>query len=200
VSGSKQNESGVDGLVALVHELRQALAAEVEERRRLDAEVRRLSLTDELTGVANRRGFLILAEQARNVVRRSRDASLLLFVDLDGLRLVNDVLGLDHGDELIRDTAAVLADAFRGCDVVGRWGGDEFVAFLPGSADAGPVRHRLEERIERCNRHRTGEPLRVSVGTVTVAATDSRPLVQLLAEADSAMYAEKRQRALASAR
>lgn len=83
--------------------------------------------------------------------------------------------------------------------MVGRWGGDEFVAFLPGSADAGRVRHRLEERVERDNRHRTGAPLRISVGTVAVIPTDGRPLVQLLAEADAAMYADKRRRAMLSA-
>jgi diguanylate cyclase (GGDEF)-like protein len=180
------------GFVTVVQELSVALLQAQEE-------LRRLSLTDELTGIANRRGFLILAEQARNLVRRRREPSLLLFVDVDGLERVNDELGRDRGDAIIRDTAALLADAFRGCDVVGRWGGDEFVAFLPGSTDAGRVRHRLEERVERSNRHRDGEPLQVSVGTVAVAPTDGRPLVQLLAEADAAMYADKRRRAMASA-
>jgi diguanylate cyclase (GGDEF)-like protein len=180
------------GLVTVVQELSLALLQAQEE-------LHRLSLTDELTGIANRRGFLLLAEQARNLVRRRRETSLLLIVDVDGLKQVNDELGHEHGDQLIKETAALLADAFRGCDVVGRWGGDEFVAFLPGSADAGRVRHRLEERVERDNRHRTGAPLRISVGTVAVIPTDGRPLVQLLAEADAAMYADKRRRAMLSA-
>ncbi|MGH8991533.1 MAG: GGDEF domain-containing protein [Acidimicrobiia bacterium] len=169
--------------------LTQQLSQRIAE---LEEEVRRLSLSDELTGISNRRGFLVRAEQARLLVRRRREPSVVLFVDIDGLGRINDGIGREYGDQFLREAADVLTNAFRECDVVARWGGDEFVAFLPGAINAAPARRRLEERIDRTNRHRPARPLRISIGSAAMTPADTRPFVEVIAEAATAMNAERR--------
>lgn len=161
-------------------ELEQQVAELTAEVARLTAEVRALSLTDEVTGAASRRGFLARAEQARLLVRRRKEPSVLLVVDVD-----------DPGDDLLREAATVLINAFRECDVVGRWDLDQFAVFLAGAINAAPALRRLEERIDRTNLHRTGRPLRISVGAATVTAADAHPLDEVLGEAVAALQAEQ---------
>ena len=162
--------------------------AELERRRDAEETVRRLSLTDELTGLANRRGFLAQVEQARQI---NDGAGVLLFADLDGLKQVNDQLGHGTGDHLIRQAGTVLAGTFRPHDIVARWGGDEFVAFLPEATDPDDIRRRLGQRVDKANRSRTGPPLRLSCGFILLPADDTRPLEELIHQADQAMYAAK---------
>jgi diguanylate cyclase (GGDEF)-like protein len=169
-----------------------ALTAEVERRRRAEEEVRELLLTDELTGVASRRGFLLRAEQLRRLMRRRRAPSLLVFADIDDLKRLNDTFGHDAGDRLIREAAGLLVGAFRDGDVVGRLGGDEFVAFLPDLDDATEVAQRVAGAVLAFNAHRLTGPLSLSVGAVVVDPDERRPLADLLTEADAAMYRAKR--------
>ena len=96
------------------------------ELRSLSVEMEQLALTDELTGLRNRRGFLVLADQALRMARRTRARCALVFMDLDGLKRVNDTRGHAAGDTLIADAAKVLDHVFRESDVVARVGGDEF--------------------------------------------------------------------------
>ncbi|MGH9040975.1 MAG: GGDEF domain-containing protein [Acidimicrobiia bacterium] len=183
-----------------VGELEHQVAELRDEVARLTAEVRELSLTDELTGASSRRGFLVRAEQARLLVRRRKEQSVLLVVGVDGLNGVDDGLGHDHGDDLRREAAMVLSNAFRECDVVGRWDGDDFVTFLGGAINADPARRRLEERVDRSNLHRTGRALRISIGAATVTAADTRPLTEILSEAFAALHAEQLARGVPSTR
>jgi len=88
-----------------------------------------LSLTDELTGLRNRRGFFLFAEQARSLAVRAGKQSDILFAELDGLKDVNDRHGREAGDALLRNFAGVLAETFRESDVMARVGGDEFCVF-----------------------------------------------------------------------
>lgn len=153
-------------------------------------EARRLALTDELTGLANRRGFLVRAEQARAMITRRGENGLIVFADVDGLAAVNESEGPEAGDQLLRTAAAVMADALRDMDVVGRWDGDEFVAFLPSAFDAESIRDRLTGAVER-----TGvSGLSLSIGTYRVPAEDPRPFEDLVALAHSAMQHERRLR------
>ena len=91
--------------------------------------LREASVTDELTGLLNRRGFMLLADQQLKLATRERRRSILLFIDLNGMKTINDNLGHDVGDKALKDTAALLKRVFRSTDVIGRLGGDEFVVF-----------------------------------------------------------------------
>lgn len=167
------------------------LRKEVADRARAEEEVRRLSLTDELTGVLNRRGLLVHIGRARKLPQRRGVPCVLLFADLDGLKRVNDDFGHTAGDRLIKRAARALEAALRDVDVVGRWGGDEFVAFLPDAGDADSAVERIRDRVAVLNRGRV-VPLQLTVGAVVVDPGDTRPVEQLVAESDEAMYLRKR--------
>lgn len=174
--------------------------AEVAMREREDALRRNtyllasLSLVDELTQLKNRRGFFELAEQALKVARRERHTLGLFFVDLDGLKKINDTLGHLAGDQALRDTAAVLQRTFRESDIIARFGGDEFIALAHVSRDSTALRDRLREQLATLN-NQNERPyhLEVSIGTALADAMDET-LEALIARADAAMYEEKRRR------
>jgi diguanylate cyclase (GGDEF)-like protein len=168
----------------------QERTAELEQA---NEEIRQLSLTDELTGLHNRRGFSLLASQLLRTSRRSGQTTWLMFVDLDGLKQVNDSLGHEAGDRLICAAARTLRDTFREQDVIGRIGGDEFAVFGVGEhADLG-ARERLRIGIDRYNAYRgAGPQLSVSCGLAESQAEIS--LDALMSQADRAMYTMKRER------
>ncbi len=165
-----------------------------ESLRNLTGQLQQLALTDELTGVRNRRGFLLLADHAWRLARRARVRCLLMFIDVDGLKYVNDTQGHRAGDELLADAARVLTEVFRETDVIGRVGGDEFaiLELVDGveASDAGS--NRLRARIEEFNR-RGGKPfkLAMSFGIEELPPTGELSLEMLLARADSTMYERK---------
>ncbi|MBE9001745.1 MULTISPECIES: diguanylate cyclase [unclassified Nostoc] len=180
-------------------EQNQRLEHEIQERLKAEAEVRQLSLTDELTGLYNRRGFFWLANHQFKIARRTEIFCCLLFVDLDGLKQINDSLGHEIGDRAIVDTAQLLKQSFRESDVIARIGGDEFVIFVPvcspGNTDE--FRPRLQENIERFNQeHNYSYQLSISVGATQCALNENVSLEQLLEEADKLMYEHKRAKRL----
>lgn len=179
----------------------QRLAQEIEERLRVEAEIRQLSLTDELTGLYNRRGFFLLAEQQLKTAQRAHIPYCLLLADLDGLKQINDSLGHSVGDKLLADAARILTQTFRDTDIVARIGGDEFVVLIPACLDnSHEFWSRLQTNIEhfnqQCASHRSAEnyayQLSMSVGVQFWAATDEISLEDLLAQADKLMYEHKR--------
>jgi diguanylate cyclase (GGDEF)-like protein len=166
--------------------------------RSFSVEMEQLALTDELTGLRNRRGFLVLADQALRMARRTRAKCALVYIDLDGLKGVNDTRGHAAGDALIADAAKVLGRVFRESDVVGRVGGDEFAVFalLDEHDGATAVGGRLQAEIDRFNAQ-VVPTLRVSmsIGIEELASSADTPLDVLLSRADRAMYERKRNRA-----
>lgn len=175
------------------------LEHEIQEGLKAEAEVRQLSLTDELTGLHNRRGFFLLANHQFKIARRTEIFCCLLFVDLDGLKQINDSLGHEIGDRAIIDTAKLLKQSFRESDVIARIGGDEFVIFVsvcfPGNTDE--FRPRLQENIERFNQeHNNSYQLSISIGATQCALNQNVSLEQLLEEADKLMYEHKRDKRL----
>jgi diguanylate cyclase (GGDEF)-like protein len=174
------------------------LAEEIGERHRAEAEARQLSLTDELTGLRNRRGFFLLAEQELKVARRVGGACTVVFVDIDGLKRINDALGHELGSEMIRDAAAILRSVFAEGDVVGRVGGDEFAVYSPGSGPGPDVlRARLLAAVETLNAN-SERPYAVSlsVGGVATRVGQATVLDELLAMADRDMYGHRSGRVL----
>jgi len=166
-----------------------------ESLRKLSVEMEQLALTDELTGLRNRRGFLLLADQGWRMARRTRAKFLLVFIDLDGLKHVNDTHGHPAGDALIVGAAQVLTRVFRESDVIARVGGDEFavLALLDQSDGAVAISRRLRAAIDEFNQQ-AGRSFRLSMsfGIEELAGAADVSLETLLSKADRAMYGQKR--------
>lgn len=175
-------------------EQNQRLEEEVQKRLRIEAEIRALSLTDELTGLYNRRGFFLLAEQQLRLAKRLQRHCYLLFADIDGLKQINDLLGHAVGDRLIIDAANVLKETFRYDDVVARLGGDEFAVLIPDCLDnLEEFNYRIQARIEDFNRTFNGfYRLSMSIGIGRYPIDSEVSLDCLLAQADHLMYKQKR--------
>ena len=166
------------------------------ERQRLQAELRRLSLTDELTGLYNRRGFLTLMEQELKSAARTRSSLSLLLADLDGLKEINDTFGHPEGDQALMNTANILKDTFRQADIIARLGGDEFVIAMGSSGNSTKyLTSRLEKNLKACNvKQKRAYKLSLTVGVAHYDPEHSASIQTLLATADEAMYASKRSR------
>jgi diguanylate cyclase (GGDEF)-like protein len=165
------------------------------ERHRLMSALRSLSLIDDLTGLYNRRGFSDLGEQYLKLARRTGRSATLIFLDVDRFKTINDTLGHHMGDRALLRIADILRQTFRRSDIIGRLGGDEFAVLAPESSGDPPelLVHRVKGAVREFD-SASPEPYRLSV-SVGVARFDGDALVRLddlLAEADAAMYEEKR--------
>lgn len=160
---------------------------DITERKQREERIRYLSYHDSLTGLYNRRRF----DEERKALDVPDNLPLsIIFVDLNGLKLTNDIFGHDAGDELIKQTAKILQQSCRGRDVLARIGGDEFVMLLPNT-DAATARQMLLQLRERfavasiemidCG---------VSLG-FDVKTHPDQPLTEVMANANSAMYKDK---------
>lgn len=160
-----------------------------------EAVLETVALRDDLTGLYNRRGWFVLAEHELERARRTKSARVLLFVDLDGLKSVNDALGHREGDRAIVDAAEVLRAASRSSDIVGRLGGDEFVLLLGEDGRTEGARRRLVDALETHNaRSGAAFELRLSVGAEVWFPDAACTLDELVRRADEEMYADKSSR------
>jgi diguanylate cyclase (GGDEF)-like protein/PAS domain S-box-containing protein len=168
------------------------VANDVTERKRAEDLVRMQALTDELTGVYNRRGFMLLAQQGIEVARRAGQRCALIYVDLDGLKQINEEHGHAGGDAAILAVGEALRVASRRSDVVGRIGGDEFVIFASGCDDLQALQARLAEAIRGYSSSRA-VPFRLSatIGVSEFAPTEGVSLDEQMHRADEAMFARK---------
>jgi diguanylate cyclase (GGDEF)-like protein len=166
----------------------------------LQAELGSLALSDELTGVYNRRGFLALAERQLKLGRRSGRAILVFFADVDGLKQINDKFGHKEGDLALVRAAQVLEKTFRDSDVIARFGGDEFAVLaleVSGHSES-TIRARLDRNLKELNARDSRYTLSISLGAARFDPTSPRSpasIEQLMIRADEAMYEEKRLRA-----
>ena len=174
-------------------------AAIALDNRRLMEEKERMAVHDGLTDVYNR-GYLELAidRTVKDLERRGGEASVL-FVDVDGMKDVNDTFGHQAGDALLVELARLLTASCRANDVVARYGGDEFVVLMSETDDAGAaaVARKVAAAIAASNAAARPPHLSASIGTHTAGAG---PADALLREADRKMYAVKRTRSSRSAR
>jgi diguanylate cyclase (GGDEF)-like protein/PAS domain S-box-containing protein len=170
------------------------VSRDISDRKRLEEELRALSLIDELTGLYNRRGFLTLARHQQKISARTGKEMLLIYADLDGLKMINDAHGHDAGDAALVETAKIFKESFRSSDITARLGGDEFVALmLEASAPCfEQLKARLEEKLRlRLAGSAFSYKLSLSVGMVCCDPKSPDSIEELLAKADQAMYARK---------
>ncbi|MBR8830977.1 MAG: hypothetical protein N5P05_001917 [Chroococcopsis gigantea SAG 12.99] len=175
----------------------QQLRVEIVQRQQAEEEVRKLSLSDEMTGLYNRRGFIFLGNRELETAKRQKASLGLVFIDLDGLKKVNDNYGHEAGDLMIKDVANLLKTSFRETDIIARLGGDEFVILheFKEVEDSQFISERLEKCLGQFNDHnKRCYQLSFSIGQVIYTPDCNDYLETLLQKADEAMYIHKKQR------
>ncbi|MBP2666645.1 MAG: putative signaling protein, partial [Firmicutes bacterium] len=173
------------------------IAAQVSmaiDRKRLEEELRQQAMTDGLTGVLNRRYFMLRLEEELRRIRRYTSDCALLILDMDHFKQVNDTYGHAVGDEVLRQVAAICGGILRDTDVLGRIGGEEFgILLLEGSAEVSlQVAERLRQSVEElafCTDQGSTVPLRLSIGATECLQTES--VATVLRRADKALYLAK---------
>jgi len=165
------------------------------ENSRLFGQIQNLAIIDDMTGLYNRRGFFTLAEQQIKLAGRLNHSILLVFIDLDKLKHINDEFGHQQGDLALIDVARLLKQSFRNSDIVARIGGDEFVvlAISANGGDATVLINRLRKKMAELN-NSGANPYHISLSIGTSAWLPGGPinLDDLLARADAQMYQNKR--------
>lgn len=168
------------------------------ERHRLVAELQSMALMDTLTGLYNRRGFVTIADEQLKLARRTGNGLALAFIDLDGMKRINDQLGHEFGDQALVTTATILKSTFRASDIIARLGGDEFIALAIAAKAGGMarVRKRLTDAASVHNSKPSAVPVAFSVGFAHYDPLTSpqATIENLMVQADQAMYVEKQQR------
>jgi diguanylate cyclase (GGDEF)-like protein/PAS domain S-box-containing protein len=182
---SKINVDGLIEFTAIIHD--------ISDHVRLMDLLQKQAITDELTGLPNRREFMDVVE---NILATDEELSVFI-LDVDHFKHINDNYGHDIGDEVLRILAKVSTDKCRGRDLFARWGGEEFVAVLPGTgpAKAREIADRLRgmfERQEFDHTWRLGKPIpfTVSIGVAT-RSHGEKDLDTLMKRADQALYKAK---------
>lgn len=162
----------------------------------MEKEIHDLTLRDDLTGLYNMRGFYLLGEQTMRLAQRAQLPFSVLFIDLDGLKQINDHLGHSMGSKYLVETGEILNATFRDTDVKGRFGGDEFVVAGQFSLCGMELAtSRLQATAaERSATSGRRFPLSLSVGYVTFDHLSAQTLKELVAEADKKMYQDKRRK------
>jgi len=186
-----------DEMEMRVQERTAELQHEVTRRREAEQALRNMVVTDPLTGLYNRRGFLALAEQNAKLAQREKRRLRLYFADLDELKPINDRHGHKEGDNAIIQGGKLLRSVFRASDVVARIGGDEYamIALEENDSQESDTMRRLEEKVTEFNAS-SGLPYQVhlSMGSASIDPDTNLQLTQLMDLADQALYENKERR------
>ena len=187
--GTSVDQSATGDSAAELERLRETIANLEERVRQLDA----LAHQDSLLSIPNRRGFMRELEGLIGRASRYSENAAMLFVDIDGLKRINDSFGHKAGDEALIEVAKALTEGVRRSDYVGRLGGDEFGVLLAHATEqsARETAERLAERIEAAKTRCDGNDvsLGVAIGMTAIKPDDTPESV--IARADQAMYREK---------
>lgn len=167
---------------------------DISKRKGMEENLRNLSVTDELTGLYNRRGFSFAAEQELKHAHRTKKGMALLFFDMDKLKSINDNFGHVEGDEALKAAVMALRSTFRESDIIGRWGGDEFIVLaldVPEGSIA-ILQRRFEENLARRNAAEgIRYPISLSAGIARYDPENPSTLHEMIKMADATMYEGK---------
>lgn len=194
----RQLEAMVEKRTAELTATNRRIQEEVSERQRLLGKLQRLSVTDELTGLYNRRGFQTFGGELLKMGRRINALAFTLYIDFDRLKSHNDRLGHAEGDKALQDLAAVLRRAFRETDIIARVGGDEFavLGILDRDSSAEVLADRLQVLLGEHNAQRDEQRrISLSIGTVSLPIGPALGIDELIQAADRKMYEQKRLKA-----
>jgi len=172
--------------------LRRALIYSLERHEILES-LYRTTIVDELTGLYNRRGLYTLGNQQIELAKRHSDDIFIFFLDLDGMKTINDTLGHDFGDKALVDTSKIMHKSFRTTDILSRVGGDEFVVvavkaqfeFIP------IIIQRIKDFVKDQNSSEEKFEISISIGVSRVDLDAESPLDEAIRDADKKMYDSK---------
>ena len=184
-----QDGPDVDRLIGEIGQLREKVAQLQQRVEQLD----QLAHQDTLVDLPNRRGFMRALERFIDRASRYHEHSAMLYVDLDGLKIINDSFGHSAGDKALIEVAGMLVGGVRKSDFVARIGGDEFAILLVHSdeANAHDTAKRLVDMIAGCDFSHDGDalPLSVAIGVAMITGDDTPD--EVIARADEEMYRRK---------
>jgi len=173
------------------------ISKEITSIKQVVEKLRNMALTDELTGLYNRRGFFLLADQQLKLANREKINMFTMSADLDYLKVINDNIGHKSGDLALIETAHILRETFRESDIIARIGGDEFVVFGVDTSDnnVSALIVRLKENIDLYNATKTNSfEISLSFGFARYDYNNPCSIEEQLSIADKLMYGEKRKK------
>jgi diguanylate cyclase (GGDEF)-like protein len=196
----KHLEEMVRERTAELHKVNEQLQLELSDRWKLEEKLRTASMTDELTGLLNRRGFLTFAQKQWGMADRQQRNFSVIYMDLDEMKKINDEFGHKEGDQALTDISNILKKTFRASDLIARIGGDEFTVLITeprGSAIESTVARHIEDNL-RIHNEQTEKKYKLSVSMGIVHYDPLQPcsIEELLDRADSLMYEHKQHRGL----
>ena len=200
ISSRKRVEAERDELIRslqqaldTIAETNMELQSQIAQKEALEKKLAHRAMHDYLTDLPNKALLIEQAEQVLSLARRHAEMVGVLFIDLDNFKQINDSLGHGIGDAVLVEFAIRLSEAVRECDVVARWGGDEFVAVLPNCNSVADIELIARRVLQKCEQPLESVPdatLAASIG-VALFPDHADNLSRLIAVADSAMYAAK---------
>lgn len=192
-SGFEHSYFALFALLTLLYVVGTAFIVVVMAKERSELIHKTAAVTDPLTGVFNRRGLLEAAQKLMAAQARKKQQVTVLMFDLDHFKSINDRFGHDGGDEALRVFATTASSNMRATDILGRFGGEEFTAVLPGGVDSAvAVAERLRVAFEQSGQMIAGQAMNATV-SIGAAAGDAREidLASLMSRADAALYRAK---------
>lgn len=159
-----------------------------------NTELEEIAQKDELTGLFNRRGFIVNAEKMLRDPANKDKYAIICYADMDNLKMVNDKYGHDDGDFALRTVAKILVESFRESDIIGRFGGDEFITFAVTGNEVNTA--GMKERIERVTKRYNAEagkpyPIEMSTGIFAFKCSAKVDIYEVINSADELLYQEK---------
>ena len=176
---------------------KKSLQMSLERFIRENTELEEIAQKDELTGLYNRRGFITNAEKMLADPINHDKVAVICYADMDNLKMVNDKFGHDDGDFALRTIAQILEESFRDTDIIGRIGGDEFIALAITGSDCDTVamKQRIERVIKRHNKQANKPyPIDMSCGIYKFRCTGKVDIYDAVNNADKLLYEEKNRR------